>query len=138
MLLFTAAFKDPFDFLILHKNFQGCDNMNFLYKANRLCITNIFDTFKCSLQPLTDILLLPPTHHHPRPIVTKVSELRVGVLLIYQVRAELSDLLVCMSIYMTGYGHTSLFLSVILSRSALLTSLPKPTTSTDLGSNSEF
>lgn len=51
MLLFTEAVKDLFDFLILHKNFQGRDNMNFLYKANSLCITNIFDTFKCSLQP---------------------------------------------------------------------------------------
>lgn len=56
----------------------------------------------------------------------------------YQVSIELSDLLVHMHICVRGYGHISLFLSVICFRNAPLTSFSFSTTSTDLGSNSEF
>lgn len=56
----------------------------------------------------------------------------------YQVSAEFSDLFVRVYIYVRGYGHVSLFLSAIYSRNALLTSFSFSTTSTDLGSNSEF
>ena len=56
----------------------------------------------------------------------------------HQVNAEFSDLFVCMYIYTRGYGHVSLFLSAIYSKNALLTSFSFSTTSTDLGSNSEF
>lgn len=56
----------------------------------------------------------------------------------YQVSIELSDLFVHMHIRVRGYGHISLFLSVICHRNAPLTSFSFSTTSTDLGSNSEF